>query len=182
MEVRWKGAGQWLVSALNHRRESCDRTTIHTLKGTPLSWCGKFGLSSKTRLLLGHRFSGKRSLDTYGRDMLTWPLREYEGVLRQIRTDAFRSNNTRSELIEEAVQEDPKQVPTAEVSAKEQSQRASESSESSFAASKLPESVDVRVQEQEVPSHYLVVHLIQRKAGRQDVSACLEFRSACHGM
>lgn len=48
----------------------CEPTTIHTLKGSPLSWCGKQGLAPEVRLLLGHHSSGKHSADTYARDVL----------------------------------------------------------------------------------------------------------------
>lgn len=92
---------------MTRRLHSCEPTTIHTLRGAPLSWCGKFGLSPEVRLLLGHYSSEKHSADTYARDVLAQPLREYEQILRQIRAGAFRPDSSRSGLMGDAVSSDP---------------------------------------------------------------------------
>ena len=57
-------AGKWLRSMLSKRLGEIEYTTIHTLKGTPLSWCAKGGLSPNSRLL-GHHVTGKGSADVY---------------------------------------------------------------------------------------------------------------------
>ena len=64
-------------------------TTIHTLKGTPLSWCAKWKLDLDCRAILSHYAADKSSVECYSRDNLAKPLREFEFVLQQIRTSAF---------------------------------------------------------------------------------------------
>ena len=68
-------AGKWLRHILSRMEGTLDHTTAHTLKGTPLSWCAKFGIDPDTRLLLGHHSTGKVSAECYGRDNLAKPLR-----------------------------------------------------------------------------------------------------------
>eukprot|EP00435_Cladocopium_sp_Y103_P070820 s2538_g36.t1 len=167
--------GEWLVSMLTRRLHLCDRITIHTLKGAPLSWCGEFGLSPESRLLLGRHSSGKHLADTYARDVLAQPLPEYEEVLRQIRAGAFRPDNTRSGLIGAAVQEDPKEAASEKVIERAQEEPDNESSESSSATSESEASIDVHLEEQEAASQDLVAQPTQWEP---DVNMYLHSRSS----
>eukprot|EP00435_Cladocopium_sp_Y103_P071582 s1104_g37.t2 len=145
-EVSWQHravttteAGKWLRSLLSRQLGEIDFTTIHSLKATPLSWCAKAGLSPHTRLLLGHHTTDKQSADTYARDVLAAPLREFESVLQQIRSGALIPDATRSGMVGEATRMDPKDVYTAPV---EEEENESISSSSSESESSSDESVD----------------------------------------
>ena len=93
-------AGKWLRHILSRMNCASSYSTAHTLKGTPLSWCAKFGLDPDTRLVLGHHSTGKISAECYGRDNLAKPLCEFDVVLQQIRTKACLPDATRSGMRE----------------------------------------------------------------------------------
>eukprot|EP00435_Cladocopium_sp_Y103_P058747 s575_g20.t1 len=137
-------AGKWLRSMLSKRLGCIDYTTIHTLKGTPLSWCAKAGLGETTRLLLGHHVSGKHSADVYARDVLAAPLREFDSVLQQIRNGSLRPDTTRSGMVGEACRTDPKDdfkppdESVAEASSSSSSSEAESSSDESVAELAMP--------------------------------------------
>lgn len=103
------------------------------------------------RALLGHHSSGTKSVETYSRDILAAPLREFEHVLQQIRTSAFRPDSTRSGLLGAALEPDPQRSYVPEKLDKES--EASESSSSSDSES----SGEVHNEEQEAASTDLVV-------------------------
>ena len=81
-------------------------TSIHTLKGTPLSWCAKWGLEPDCGAILGHHAQAKAPWNVT-RDNAK-PLRKFELVLQQIRTRAFSPDATRSGMIKGSLVEDPK--------------------------------------------------------------------------
>ena len=101
-------AGKWLRSLLSKRLGEIEYTTVHTLKGTPLSWCAKAGLPENFRLLLGHHSTGKQSTEVYARDVLASPLRDFDRVLQQIRSGALRPDASRSGMLSDPTREDPK--------------------------------------------------------------------------
>eukprot|EP00435_Cladocopium_sp_Y103_P073992 s288_g46.t1 len=101
-------AGNWVRSLLSKRLGEIDYTTIHALKSTPLSWCAKAGLDQPTRLLLGHHTTGKQSADVYARDVLAAPLREFDTVLQNIRNGSLRPDATRSGMVGNVTDADPK--------------------------------------------------------------------------
>eukprot|EP00435_Cladocopium_sp_Y103_P014911 s1303_g3.t1 len=145
-EVSWQQravttteAGKWLRSLLSRQLGEIEFTTIHSLKATPLSWCAKAGLSPHTRLLLGHHTTDKQSADTYARDVLAAPLREFESVLQHIRSGALIPDATRSGMVGEATRVDPKDVYAAPAEGEENESISSSSSESE---SSSDESVD----------------------------------------
>ena len=105
-------------------------TTIHTLKGTPLSWCAKWGLDPDCRAILGHHATGKSSVECYSRDNLAKPLREFELVLQQIRTRSFSPDSTRSGMIKGSSVEDPKTTFSVPAREEEDQEVSSDSSSS----------------------------------------------------
>eukprot|EP00435_Cladocopium_sp_Y103_P007410 s3328_g2.t1 len=123
-------AGKWLRSLLSGQLGEIEYTTVHCLKGTPLSWCAKAGLSETTRLLLGHHVSGKHSADVYARDALAAPLREFDGVLQNIRGGNFMPDATRSGMIGEATRQDPKDSFTVSIEEEKPADSSSSSSDS----------------------------------------------------
>jgi len=100
-------AGKWFRQLLSKKLGPIE-STIHSLKATPLALCAKAGFSPEERLLLGHHASGKKSADTYARDVLASPLRSFDHVLQQIRQGVFQPDMTRSGMLREALREDPK--------------------------------------------------------------------------
>ena len=129
--VTTKEAGKWIRNLLSQMESGANFTTIHTLKGTPLSWCAKWGLDPDARAILGHHATGKSSVECYSRDNLAKPLREFELVLQQIRTRAFSPDATRSGMIKDSSIEDPKSVFSIPARQEQEPEASSESSSSS---------------------------------------------------
>ena len=74
-----------------------DRLTSHSFKHTTLSWASSYGLDEPARTLLGHHeLQGARSMAVYSRDMLTRPLQLYCSMLKNIRGDHFRPDESRT--------------------------------------------------------------------------------------
>lgn len=73
-------AKKWFRKMLRSFDLASEYTTVHTLKGTPLSWCTKGGLDPCVGQLLGHHPTGKSSAECYGRDNLAKPLREIDSA------------------------------------------------------------------------------------------------------
>ena len=70
-------AKRWLLCVLKKALgKDPDATTIHCLKSTALRWAGKAGLGTEVRQVLGHHSTGKKSHETYNRDLLAEPLRQ----------------------------------------------------------------------------------------------------------
>ena len=128
--VTTKEAGKWIRNLLCQMESGATFTTIHTLKGTPLSWCAKWGLDPDCRAILGHHATGKSSVECYSRDNLAKPLREFELVLQQIRTKAFSPDSTRSGMIKSSSVEDPKSNFSVPAREEENQELSSESSSS----------------------------------------------------
>ena len=106
--VTTKEAGKWIRNILLSFDHQTKFTTIHTLKGTPLSWCAKWGLDPDTRAILGHHATGRGSVECYSRDVLAQPLRDFEIVLERIRTKSFSPDSTRSGMVGEPSVNDPR--------------------------------------------------------------------------
>ena len=74
-----------------------DRLTSHSFKHTTLSWASSYGLDEPARTLLGHHeLKGARAMTVYSRDMLTRPLQLYCSMLKNIRGDHFRPDESRT--------------------------------------------------------------------------------------
>ena len=91
-------ASNWLLSLSFRKIGRVAHTTIHTLKATTLSWCGKFGLAEDVRLAVGRHSSGKKSSEIYARDTLSFPLREYDRLMTQVRVVGFRPDFSKALL------------------------------------------------------------------------------------
>jgi len=71
--------------------------TSRGLKATCLSWMAKAGYDETTRLILGHHsLSGKRSLESYSRDVQSAPLRHLDSCIKSVREGHFLPDMTRS--------------------------------------------------------------------------------------
>eukprot|EP00972_Heterocapsa_arctica_P042129 6210875-Heterocapsa_arctica.AAC.1 len=69
----------------------------HSFKATLLSWCGKAGLPSNARRVLGyHALPKDRSVQEYSRDEIAEPLRLLENLMVKIRNGEFDPDATRS--------------------------------------------------------------------------------------
>ena len=97
-------ANRWLRKILIDGGISADRAEeadCHGLKATSLSWCSKYGMQLVPRQLLGrHVPANMTSALTYSRDELTEPLRQYDTLLRDIRSGLFNPDLPRSKIIQ----------------------------------------------------------------------------------
>ena len=76
---------------------STDPTSSHSLKHTTLEWASAYGIDEDARKLLGHHsLSGDKALAVYSRDLLNRPLQLYCSMLRNIRLDHFRPDESRT--------------------------------------------------------------------------------------
>ena len=95
-------ATKWLrclLTDFGQTQEQVAGLTTHSIKGTPLAWSARFGLSITVRQMLGHHVpSSQLSALTYSRDAQSYPVREYERVLRAIRQGRFDPDGSRSGL------------------------------------------------------------------------------------
>ena len=74
-----------------------EKLTSHSLKHTTLSWSSSYGIDEPARTLLGHHtLEGTQSMAVYSRDMLTRPLQLYCSMLKNIREDHFRPDESRT--------------------------------------------------------------------------------------
>ena len=68
-----------------------------SLKHTTLEWASAYGIDEDARKLLGHHsLSGDKALAVYSRDLLNRPLQLYCSMLRNIRLDHFRPDESRT--------------------------------------------------------------------------------------
>ena len=108
-------ATKWLRCLLRdfgQTQEQVQDLTTHSLKGTPLAWSAKFGLSITVRQMLGHHVpSNQLSALTYSRDAQSYPVREYERVLRAIREGRFDPDGSRSGLFPKPKRSRPSEAP-----------------------------------------------------------------------
>jgi len=71
-------AGDWLRSLLKDvpARKTGVRIATHSCKSSMLSMCAKYGMEPSARRYLGYHSSGKdKSMLTYSRDAMSWPVR-----------------------------------------------------------------------------------------------------------
>ena len=89
--------GAFLRAALGVEADNRGLVRSHSLKCTALSWSAKYGLDLPTRRLLGHHLDpGATSAETYSRDSMAPALRSLERVLRDIKTEKFFPDKSRS--------------------------------------------------------------------------------------
>lgn len=82
---------------LNAVLVSTDPASSHSLKHTTLEWASAYGIDEDARKLLGHHsLSGDKALAVYSRDLLNRPLQLYCSMLRNIRLDHFRPDESRT--------------------------------------------------------------------------------------
>ena len=82
---------------INAILKATDPASSHSLKHTTLEWCSAYGLDEDARKLLGHHsLSGGKALAVYSRDLLNRPLQLYCSMLRNIRLDHFRPDESRT--------------------------------------------------------------------------------------
>ena len=83
------------------------------LKHTTLEWCSAYGLDEDARKLLGHHsLSGGKALAVYSRDLLNRPLQLYCSMLRNIRLDHFRPDESRTSRLIDALKLQAGSAPT----------------------------------------------------------------------
>lgn len=73
-----------------------EKMTSHSLKTTTLVWAARFGLSDRSRAILGHHSIKDQSMACYSRDLLTGPTRELCAMLLNIKNGKFKPDSTRS--------------------------------------------------------------------------------------
>ena len=73
-----------------------ERMTSHSMKATTLVWAARYGLSERTRAILGHHALKEDSMACYSRDLMTAPTRELCAMLQNIRSQRFKPDSTRS--------------------------------------------------------------------------------------
>ena len=82
---------------INAVLSSTDPASSHSLKHTTLEWASSYGIDEDARKLLGHHsLSGDKALAVYSRDLLNRPLQLYCSMLRNIRLDHFRPDESRT--------------------------------------------------------------------------------------
>ncbi len=89
---------------INAVLKATDPASSHSLKHTTLEWCSSYGLDEDARKLLGHHsLSGGKALAVYSRDLLNRPLQLYCSMLRNIRLDHFRPDESRTSRLIDAL-------------------------------------------------------------------------------
>ena len=84
--------------------KATDPASSHSLKHTTLEWCSSYGIDEDARKLLGHHsLSGGKALAVYSRDLLNRPLQLYCSMLRNIRLDHFRPDESRTSRLIDAL-------------------------------------------------------------------------------
>eukprot|EP00435_Cladocopium_sp_Y103_P033579 s3354_g8.t1 len=76
-----EAAGDWLRALLKDvpGKKSSVRLATHSCKASILSMCAKYGMQPAARRMLGYHSSGKdKSMLTYSRDSMAWPVRLLE--------------------------------------------------------------------------------------------------------
>ena len=89
---------------INAVLKATDPASSHSLKHTTLEWCSAYGIDEGARKLLGHHsLSGDKALAVYSRDLLRRPLQLYCSMLRNIRLDHFRPDESRTSRLTDAL-------------------------------------------------------------------------------
>ena len=92
-----------------------------------MEWCSAYGIDEDARKLLGHHsLSGGKALAVYSRDLLNRPLQLCCGMLRNIRLDHFRPDESRTSRLIDALK---LQAGVAGSAEQEMTQQATESVE-----------------------------------------------------
>ena len=73
-----------------------ERMTSHSMQATTLVWAARYGLSERTRAILGHHALKEDSMACYSRDLMIAPTRELCAMLQNIRSQRFKPDSTRS--------------------------------------------------------------------------------------
>ena len=120
--ISCEAAGDWLRALLkdNPGPSSCTRIATHSCKASILSMCAKYGVEPAARRLLGYHTSGRdKSMITYSRDAMAWPIRLMEEMIDQINKQRFFPDSSRSGYFPEGVDmpEDSKDVESTSSSA-----------------------------------------------------------------
>ena len=92
-------AGDWLRSLLKDvpAKKTSVRIATHSCKSSMLSMCAKYGMEPSARRYLGYHSSGKdKSMLTYSRDAMSWPVRLMEEMITQINDNHFDPDASRS--------------------------------------------------------------------------------------
>ena len=92
-------AGDWLRASLKDvpAKTTAVRIATHSCKSAVLSMCAKYGMEPSARRLLGYHSAGKdKSMLTYSRDAMSWPIRLMEEMIQQINADNFVPDASRS--------------------------------------------------------------------------------------
>ena len=69
-------ANNMLLEYVGMKKIDKNCPSSHGFKATTLQWCARYGVSDRSRTLLGHRSLKENSLACYSRDLLSLPLRE----------------------------------------------------------------------------------------------------------
>ena len=89
---------------INAVMKTTDLASSHSLKHTTLEWSSAYGIDEDARKLLGHHaLSGDKALAVYSRDLLNRPLQVYCSMLRNIRLDHFRPDESRTSRLIDAL-------------------------------------------------------------------------------
>ena len=73
-----------------------DKVSSHSLKATTLAWSARYGLSDRSRAILGHHALKDQSMACYSRDLMTGPTRELCALLLNVKNKNFMPDSTRS--------------------------------------------------------------------------------------
>lgn len=91
---------EFLRKVLNAPKTMERRVSTHSLKSTALGWAAKYGLCEQSRAILARRTSTvANATAVYSRDLLSPVLREFDGVLCNIREERFEPDRSRSGMI-----------------------------------------------------------------------------------
>ena len=88
---------------INAVLKATDPASSHSLKHTTLEWCSSYGIDEDARKLLGHHSLAGKALAVYSRDLLHRPLQLYCSMLRNIRLDHFRPDESRTSRLIDAL-------------------------------------------------------------------------------
>ena len=92
-------AGDWLRALVKDvpTKASTIRIATHSCKSAVLSMCAKYGMEPSARRLLGYHSAGKdKSMLTYSRDTMAWPIRLMEEMIQQINLGSFVPDASRN--------------------------------------------------------------------------------------
>ena len=92
-------AGDWLRALLKDvpGPNKGVRIATHSCKSSILSMCAKYGVEPAARRLLGYHTAGRdKSMITYSRDAMAWPVRLMEQMIDEINEQRFFPDSSRS--------------------------------------------------------------------------------------